>query len=170
MPCTCFIVPRDVLTRLPHDKKLSPEIRKGLASTAEVSHEIRELRAQAGKLTSVAMAHASALTVLAPAPAVTVYDCKQSQTLPGTPVPKPGSSSDATAKRSLTKPATWPPSTSRSSTGIHRRPRHDDDVVHPLWIEVQQCHVERVADDSTATVTAACSSTSPTATTSSAMS
>ena len=101
MPCTCFIVPREVLTRLSQDKKLPADIRKGLASTAEISHEIRELRIQAGKLTSVAMANASAMTVLAAAPAVTVYDCKHTQTLPGTSVPKPGSSSDATAKRAF---------------------------------------------------------------------
>src|ERR1019366_1540761 len=38
---------------------------------------------------------------LAAAPIVTVYDCKHSQTLPGTPVPKPGSSTDSTAKRTF---------------------------------------------------------------------
>lgn len=101
MPCSCFIVPRDVLTRLSQDKKLSAEIRKGLTDTAQVSHEIRELRTQAARLTSVATAQGAALTVLAAAPAITVYDCKHTQTLPGTPVRKPGNSSDATAKRAF---------------------------------------------------------------------
>ena len=39
--------------------------------------------------------------VLAPVPAVTVYDCKNTQSLPGTPVANPGDSSDMTAKRAF---------------------------------------------------------------------
>jgi hypothetical protein len=101
MPCMCFVVPRDVLTRLAQDRELSAELRKGMFATAQISHEIRELRSQAARLTSVAMAHAGALVELAPAPAVTVYDCKHTQTTPGTPVPNPGSSSDPTAKRAF---------------------------------------------------------------------
>ncbi len=61
MPCMCFVVPRDVLTRLSQDRELSAELRKGMFATAQISHEIRELRSQAAKLTSVAMAHAGAL-------------------------------------------------------------------------------------------------------------
>ena len=101
MTCMCFVVPRDVLTRLAQDRELSAELRKGMFATAQISHEIRELRSQAAKLTSVAMAHAGALVELAPAPAVTVYDCKHTQTTPGTPVPNPGSSADPTAKRTF---------------------------------------------------------------------
>src|SRR5712671_2214347 len=101
MSCMCFIVPREVLTRLAQDRELSAELRKGMFATAQISHEIRELRSQAARLTSVAMAHAGALVELAPAPAVTVYDCKHTQTTPGTPVPNPGSSADPTAKRTF---------------------------------------------------------------------
>jgi Zn-dependent metalloprotease len=97
----CFVVPRDVLTRLAQDRELSAELRKGMFATAQISHEIRDLRSQAAKLTSVAMAHADALVELAPAPTVTVYDCKHTQTTPGTPVPNPGGSADATAKRTF---------------------------------------------------------------------
>ena len=39
--------------------------------------------------------------VLATVPAVTIYDCKNTQSLPGTPVPNPGSSADITAKRAF---------------------------------------------------------------------
>jgi Zn-dependent metalloprotease len=99
MSCTCMIVPSDVLTRLAQDPELSAELRKGMFDTAQISHEIRGLRTQATLLTGVAMAHAGALTVLAAAPLVTVYDCKHTQTLPGTPVPNPGSSADPTPKR-----------------------------------------------------------------------
>jgi Zn-dependent metalloprotease len=103
MACTCFIVPHDVLTRLSQDKELSAELRKGLSSTAHISHEIRRLRSQAGHLTNVAAAQGGALVDLASAPMVTVYDCKHTQTLPGTPVPNPGSSADPTAKRTFTE-------------------------------------------------------------------
>src|SRR5260370_27456776 len=70
MSCMCFVVPRDVLTRLSQDRELSAELRKDMFATAQISHEIRELRSQAAKLTSVAMAHADALFQLAPPPAV----------------------------------------------------------------------------------------------------
>jgi Zn-dependent metalloprotease len=99
--CTCFIIPRDVLTRLAQDKELTAEIRKTLFDTAQISHELRELRSQAARLTSIAVAHAGALPELAPAPTVTVYDCKHTQSLPGTPVPNPGSAKDSTAKRAF---------------------------------------------------------------------
>jgi Zn-dependent metalloprotease len=99
--CTCFIIPRDVLTRLSQDTELGAELRKNLLDTAQISHEMRALRTQAGLLTSVALAHADALPVVAAAPAVTVYDCHHTYTLPGTPVPNPGGSTDPTAKRTF---------------------------------------------------------------------
>jgi len=99
--CTCFIIPRDVLTRLSQDPELEAEVRKNFLDTAQISHQLRQLRTQAGLLTSVAVAHADALNVLAAAPAVTMYDCKHTMTTPGTPVPNPGGSSDQTAKRAF---------------------------------------------------------------------
>ena len=92
MPCSCFIIPNDVLTRLSQDKKLAAPIRKRMVDTVQISHELRELRTQAARFTSVAATRASGLVTLAAAPSVTVYDCKHTQTLPGTPVPKPKSS------------------------------------------------------------------------------
>jgi Zn-dependent metalloprotease len=99
--CKCFIIPRDVLTRLSQDPELGAELRKNMLDTAQISHQMRELRVQAGLLTSVALAHAAALPVLAAAPAVTAYDCKHTSNLPGTPVPNPGGSGDPTAKRTF---------------------------------------------------------------------
>ena len=99
MSCTCFIVPRAVLEKLAQDPELSAETRKAASDTAKISHEIRELRKQALNLTSVTMALGAAPAELAAAPAITVYDCKHQQTLPGTFVPNAGSSSDATAAR-----------------------------------------------------------------------
>jgi Zn-dependent metalloprotease len=101
MPCMCCIVPREVLMRLSQDKRLSAKLRKGLFNTAQISHEMRALRSQAGELTSVLMAHTGALLELAASPLVTVYDCKHTQNLPGTPVPRPGNSTDPTAKRTF---------------------------------------------------------------------
>jgi len=99
--CICFIVPRDVLTRLSQDPALPADVRKGLFDTAQVSHEIRNLRSQAASLTSVTVAHAGAFVDLASSPMVTVYDCKHTQTLPGTPVPNAEGSADPTAKRTF---------------------------------------------------------------------
>src|SRR4051794_3956745 len=101
MPCTCCIIPNDVLTRLSQDKKLSAPLRKQLVDTVQISHELRELRNQAAKLTSVAAARAGGMITLAAAPSVTVYDCKHTQTLPGTPIPKPKTSSDGSVKRTF---------------------------------------------------------------------
>jgi len=101
MPCTCCIIPNDVLTRLSQDKKLSAKLRKQLVDTVQVSHELRELRNQAAKLTSVTAARSAGLVTLAAAPSVTAYDCKHTQSLPGTPVSKPKTSSDGSIKRAF---------------------------------------------------------------------
>ena len=100
MACRCFIIPPDVLERLSRDRKIPLAARHAAARTAKVSTEIRKLRDQATKITRVAGA-AGAPRVLASTPKVTVYDCKQSQTLPGLPVANPGSATDATAKRTF---------------------------------------------------------------------
>src|SRR3954454_3396593 len=101
MACTCFIVPNDVLTRLSQDKKLSAPLRKRMVDTVQISHELHQLRTQAARLTSIAAAHASKLVTLAAEPAITVYDCRHTQTLPGTPVPKPKTSRDGSLKRAF---------------------------------------------------------------------
>jgi len=99
--CSCFIVPQDVLERLAGDKKLSAELRKAAGDSARVTHAMRSLRTQAGALTSLASASGAHLVELAAAPKVTVYDCKNSQTLPGSPVANPKASADVTAKRTF---------------------------------------------------------------------
>lgn len=101
MYCTCCIIPKDVLEKLSHDNQLPADSRKASADTAKLSDEIRKLRRQNVKLTGLAASLASVTNELAPAPAVTVYDCKNLQTLPGSPVPNPGGAADATAKRAF---------------------------------------------------------------------
>jgi Zn-dependent metalloprotease len=94
-------VPRDALTRLAQDRELSAELRKSFFDTAQISHELRQLRTQAAKLSSVALQDFGGFAELAASPTVAVYDCKHTQSLPGTPVSNPGNSSDPTAKRVL---------------------------------------------------------------------
>lgn len=101
MECMCFFVPKDVLDRLANDKKLSAELRQGAADSARVSDEVRKLRAQAGSFTNLTRALGGHLTELAATPKVTVYDCRHTQTLPGTPVPSPKKSKDKTAQRAF---------------------------------------------------------------------
>jgi Zn-dependent metalloprotease len=99
--CMCSIVPKDVLERFAGDKKLNAELRKAAANSARLSDVLRGLRRQSGELTNLAQSMGAHLTVLAASPKVTIYDCKNTQTLPGTPVPSPKNSKDPTAKRAF---------------------------------------------------------------------
>lgn len=101
MSCTCHIVPKDVLERLAGDKKLATELRRAARDSARLSDALRALRDQAGLLTQIAQQTDAHLVELAAAPKVTVYDCRQSQTLPGTPLAAAKASKDATAKRTF---------------------------------------------------------------------
>lgn len=102
--CICCIVPSDVLDRLARDKQLADGARRAAADTARVSQQMRLVRDEAGKLTHVAtMRGDAALVQVAAKPKVAIYDCKQSQTLPGVPVAAPKNSADATAKRCFTE-------------------------------------------------------------------
>jgi len=101
--CTCCIVPKDVLERLAGDKKLSAELRKAAADSAKLSDAMRSLRNQYGVLAGLAQAAGAHLVDLAAAPKVTVYDSRNTQTLPGTPVKSPKTSKDASAKRCFTE-------------------------------------------------------------------
>jgi len=101
----CQIVPQDVLRRFSKDRSLDEEQRKHFTDTLKIDTELRKLRDQAAKLTRIASAIAptTALAAVAPAPAVTVFDCNHNQTLPGAQVPNPGTSSDVVAKRVFTE-------------------------------------------------------------------
>ncbi len=97
--CQCSIVPRDVLKRFSEDIKLTEKERKCFSDTALIDGELRKLRAQAGKLTNIINTLSLAPVVIAGTPAITVANCNHSQTLPGTPISTPGSSTDLTIKR-----------------------------------------------------------------------
>jgi Zn-dependent metalloprotease len=65
----------------------------------QISHEVRGLRSQASQLSRVALAFAPELVEVAPAPAITIFDCKKSQNLPGLPLASPQDPPDETAQR-----------------------------------------------------------------------
>jgi Zn-dependent metalloprotease len=97
----CFIIPKSVLDRLARDAGLERDVRDAMARTALLDTEIRKLRIQNQNLTRIGMQLAPMLQGAVAAPAVQVYDCHHGLTLPGAPVPNPGSSPDATAKTSF---------------------------------------------------------------------
>lgn len=101
--CSCFIIPSKVLERLARDKKLSAEERKLFADAARFESEWRKVRAVRAKLTLAAHAILPVAPTAAPAgpPAVSVFDCRNGTSLPGTSVPHPETSTDATAKRAF---------------------------------------------------------------------
>ena len=101
-----FIVPAAVLRRLADDDSIPTESRQALLDSAAVEPAWRELRqahsdATQSTLLAKGIASLRLAGVLARVPAVTVYDCKNTQSLPGTPVANPGGSSDMTAKRAF---------------------------------------------------------------------
>jgi Zn-dependent metalloprotease len=97
--CTCHIVPIDVLKRMSKEKTLPEETRKKFTDTMKLDGELRKLRTQAMKVSQMAKSLATAApTALAAAPAITVFNCNHSQTLPGAQIANPATGSDVTAK------------------------------------------------------------------------
>lgn len=101
----CFIVPIDVLEELAADESLSHQARQALRNTGALEPVWRQLRSaqiRAVRAGLQAMSEAAPAR-LAAKPAATVYDCKNTKSVPGAPVLNPGKSSDATAKRAYTE-------------------------------------------------------------------
>lgn len=109
MPCTCFIVPQDVLTRLAADPELSEELRRGLSYTAAISQQMRAVRQQRAALSLMEMQLPAAFARATPfpkihvPPACNVYDCHHGTTLPGAQVANPNTSTDGSVKRAFTE-------------------------------------------------------------------
>ena len=102
MPCHCNIIPADVLDKLSKDKKLSASERQNFADAAALDRQFRKARSAQAKITSLASSM-SIVANLAAAPTIPVYDCKNTQSLPGTPTSNPGSSTDTTVKGTFTE-------------------------------------------------------------------
>jgi Zn-dependent metalloprotease len=110
MECRCSIVPESVLRRFAEDPELPAELRQQLHNAIAVDARMRAVRQEQTLLTQAVadsqlegFATLRAAPPIAAAPAITVYDCKQSGNLPGAPVPNPGASADVTAKRTFTE-------------------------------------------------------------------
>jgi Zn-dependent metalloprotease len=101
-----FIVPTAVLRRLAEDESIPAESRQAISDCVAVEEAWRRLRnaqteAVQASLLATGITTLQVAGVLASVPAVTVYDCKNTRSLPGSPVANPGSSSDITAKRAF---------------------------------------------------------------------
>ncbi|MFZ0718098.1 MAG: M4 family peptidase, partial [Mycobacterium sp.] len=84
-----FIVPAAVLRRLADDDSIPAQARQALLDSAAMESVWRELRhahseATQSTLLTRGIASLRLAGVLARVPAVTVYDCKNTQSLPGT--------------------------------------------------------------------------------------
>jgi Zn-dependent metalloprotease len=101
-----FIVPPAVLRRLADDDSIPDGSREAIRESYAVETTWRELRNAHTDATRAALLAAEITglnfaVALTADPAVTIYDCKNTRSLPGSPVPRPGSSTDDTAKRAF---------------------------------------------------------------------
>lgn len=101
MPCMCKFIPDDVLARLANDPKIKDFDREALQRTLAVDRQMRELRETNAALVASAAMISNFSPTATKKPAIKIYDCMHGTVLPGTPVPKPQSSSDATIKRTF---------------------------------------------------------------------
>lgn len=97
--CGCYIIPKDVLDRFAQDASLPPKSQAAFKLTAELEPIWRTLRVALRKATQANLLVQPRLLLLAADPSITVYDCKNSTSIPGTPVSNPHGSTDATARR-----------------------------------------------------------------------
>jgi len=102
--CACFIIPESVLERFANDKKLTPEQRQYFVDAAKIEETWRKARVSTAKLASLSRSilptGINALAAAAP-PSVLVFDCQHGTSLPGSPITNPGTSTDASAKRTF---------------------------------------------------------------------
>src|ERR1700761_4819955 len=101
-----FIVPTAVLLRFAEDESIPAASRQAMRDCVAVEDAWRRLRNAQTEATQTSLLATGITTlqvagVLASVPAITVYDCKNTRSLPGSPVSNPGSSADSTAKRAF---------------------------------------------------------------------
>jgi Zn-dependent metalloprotease len=98
--CKCFIIPQKILERLANDKDLAIDVRKSCAAAAAMEKEWRKVRIAKAKLFRLAktVLPTGFAAAAAGPPTISVFNCANGNTLPGTPIGNP-SSGDDTAKR-----------------------------------------------------------------------
>jgi Zn-dependent metalloprotease len=101
MTCGCKFIPDEVLARLANDPKVPDFDRAAMERTIVVDQEMRRVREATQSLIASSSMIAHSLVPLTKKPAIKVFDCKQGNILPGTPVPSPQSSPDQTVKRTF---------------------------------------------------------------------
>jgi Zn-dependent metalloprotease len=102
----CFIVPPRVLRRLAEDESIPAETRQAMRDCVALEEAWRGLRNAQTEAIQISLLASGITTlqvagVLASVPAITVYDCKNTRSLPGSPVSNPGKSADITANRAF---------------------------------------------------------------------
>jgi Thermolysin metallopeptidase, catalytic domain/Thermolysin metallopeptidase, alpha-helical domain len=102
----CFIVPPRVLRRLADDESIPAATRQAMRDCIAVEEAWRGLRNAQTEAIQISLLASGITTlqvagVLASVPAITVYDCKNTRSLPGSPVSNPGRGTDVTAKRAF---------------------------------------------------------------------
>lgn len=100
--CHCQFIPDDVLENLACDPTLSKEVCENADYSAKLSQHFRDIRFQTKKLAGFVL-ETHTLQTLTENPEITLFDCRQTLSLPGTQVQQPGTSNDATVKRTYTE-------------------------------------------------------------------
>jgi Zn-dependent metalloprotease len=101
-----FIVPPRILRRLAEDESIPAEARQAMRDCLAVEEAWRGLRNAQTEAIQISLLATGITTlqvagVLASVPAITIYDCKNTRSLPGAPVSNPARSTDNTAKRAF---------------------------------------------------------------------
>jgi Zn-dependent metalloprotease len=103
--CQCFIIPAKLFKRLARSKKfkLTEKSRKSFTDAAEFEAEWRNVRHAKANLARLALASLPQGLVSAGPPAVTVFNCKNGTSVPGTAVANPGTSTDKPTQQAFTQ-------------------------------------------------------------------
>ena len=100
--CHCNIIPDEVLERLARDNQLPQELCSNADHSAKLSQHFREIRRESKNLTRF-LQRTHTLMTLTESPEVTLFDCKQTMSLPGTEVKRQDATNDATITRTYTE-------------------------------------------------------------------
>jgi Zn-dependent metalloprotease len=97
---------RGYLSKLADDELIPLETRQAMRDCAAVEEAWRGLRIAQTEAIQISLLASGITTlqaagVLASVPAITVYDCKNTRSLPGAPISNPARSTDITAKRAF---------------------------------------------------------------------
>jgi Zn-dependent metalloprotease len=95
------IIPLEVLVRFSRDRKLSAQERKQFAEMVDFELQWRKNRTTQARFTRETLSLLPSAEAIATKPSVIVYSCRNTTSLPGTPVSRPGTSSDLSAKRAF---------------------------------------------------------------------